>query len=140
MKVSERMITNPITVEPSATAKDVAEIMKKENLGTVLVAEGDRLRGLVTDRQIATKLVSTGKDPAGTRVSEIMTKSPVTASPDMEMEDVSRIIGENGIRRVPVVQGERLMGIVSAADIADHARTCNICMNNLFNEISKARR
>lgn len=140
MKVSERMTANPVTVEPSATAKDAAEIMKKENLGTVLVAEGDRLRGLVTDRQIATKVVAAGKDPEETRVSEFMTKSPVTASPDMEMEDASRIIGENGIRRVPVVQGERLMGIISAADIAEHARACSICMNNLFNEIAKAER
>ncbi len=140
MKVSEIMTKNPITVQPSATAKDAAELMKKESLGTVLVAEGDRLEGLVTDRQIATKVVAEGKDPARTRVSEIMTKDPVSASPDMEVEDVTKIMGENKYRRVPVVQDGKLMGIVSTADIAEHARTCDVCIDNILNEVAKAER
>ncbi|MCX9010406.1 MAG: CBS domain-containing protein [Candidatus Methanoperedens sp.] len=140
MKVSEIMTENPVTVDPESTAKDAAKIMKEENLGTVLVAEGARLEGIVTDRQIAIKVVASEKDPKVTRVSEFMTKDPITVSPDMEIEEVSRIIGDNGIRRVPVVQSERLIGIISAADIADHARDCNICIENLLNEVAKAGR
>ncbi len=139
MKVSEIMTKSPVTLGPSATARDAAEIMKKENLGTVLVAEKEHLEGIVTDRQISTKVVAEGKDPARIKVSEFMTKNPVTASPDMTVEDAARIIGKNRFRRVPVVQGERLMGVVSAADIADHARSCNVCMNNLFDELSKSK-
>ncbi len=140
MKVSEVMTKNPVTVQPSATAKDAAELMKKENLGTVLVAEDDCLEGIVTDRQIATKVVAEGKDPARTRVNEFMTKDPVSASPDMEIEDVTKIIGENKFRRVPVVQDGKLMGIVSTADIAEHVRTCDVCIDNILNEVAKAKR
>ncbi len=140
MKVSEKMTKDPVTVKASATAKEVAEMMRKENIGTVLVEENGRLKGIVTDRQIATKVVAAGKDPAKTRVSEVMTENPVTGSPDMEMEDVTKIMGEMGYRRIPIVEGERLVGIISAADIVEHARTCNTCMGNIFNEVAKAQR
>lgn len=140
MKVSERMTKEPVMVDASATAKEVAEKMRKENIGTVLVEENGRLKGIVTDRQIATKVVAAGKDPAKTRVSEFMTKNPVTGNPDMEMEDITKIMGERGYRRIPIVEGERLVGIISAADIVEHARTCNTCMGNIFNEVAKAQR
>ncbi len=140
MRVSEKMTKDPVTVKSSATAKEAAEKMRKENIGTVLVEENGRLKGIVTDRQIATKVVAAGKDPSKTRVSEFMTENPVTGSPDMEMEEVTKIIGENGYRRVPIVENERLVGIISAADIVEHARTCNTCMGNIFNEVAKAER
>ena len=137
MKVSERMTEEPVTVDTSATAKEVARIMKEENIGTVLVTEGDRLKGIATDRQIATKVVAVGKDPEKTRVSEFMTEDPVTASPDMIICDVAQIMGENGFRRIPVVENQKVVGILSAADVAIHARTCNACMENLFSEVEK---
>lgn len=138
MKVSERMTKEPVTIDPSSTAKDAAEMMKTENIGVVLVAEGDHLRGLVTDRQIATKVVAAGKDPAQTMVSEFMTENPVTASPDMIICDATEIIGENGFRRLPVVENDRLIGVLSEADITLHARNCDSCTENIFSEIEKA--
>lgn len=140
MKVSERMTKDLVTVDASATAKEVAEMMRKENIGTVLVEENGRLKGIATDRQIATKVVAAGKDPSKTRVSEFMTENPVTASPDMEMEDVTKIMGERGFRRIPVVEEEKTVGIISTADIVEHARTCKTCMGNIFNEVAKAER
>ena len=138
MKVSERMTEEPVAVNTSATAKDVARLMTEKNIGTVLVTEGDVLKGLVTDRQIATRVVAAGKDPEKTRVIEFMTVDPVTATPDMIICDATEILGENGFRRIPVVENEKVVGILSAADIAMHARTCNACMGNLFNEVEKA--
>lgn len=138
MKVSERMTKELVTIDPSSTAKDAAEKMNKENIGVVLVAEGDQLKGLVTDRQIATKVVAAGKDPAQTRVSEFMTENPVTASPDMIICDATEIIGENGFRRLPVVENDRLVGVLSEADITLHARNCDSCSENIFSEIEKA--
>jgi CBS domain-containing protein len=140
MKVSERMTKNPITVNPSATAKDVAEKMKKENVGTVLVTDGGRLKGIVIDRQIITKVIASGKDPAKVKVSEFMTESPVTASSNMEIEEASRIIGEKGFRRIPVVEDGKPVGIISVADIVEHARTCTECMTNILSEAAKAER
>ena len=140
MKVSERMTKNPVTVDSSATAKDVADKMKEENIGTVLVTDKGRLTGIVVDRQIITKVIAAGKDPAKVKVSEFMTESPVTASPDMEIEEASKIIGDMGYRRVPVVENEKLIGIISVADIVEHARSCTTCMTNIFSEAAKAER
>ncbi len=140
MKVSEIMTKNPIAVNPSATAKDVAEKMKKENVGTVLVTDKGRLKGIVIDRQIITKVVAAGKDPAKVKVSEFMTESPVTASSDMDIEEASRIIGEKGFRRIPVVENGKPVGIISVADIVEHAKTCTACMTNILCEIAKAER
>jgi CBS domain-containing protein len=140
MKVSERMTKNPITVNPSATAKDVAEKMEKENVGTVLVTDEGRLTGIVIDRQIITKVVAAGKDPAKVKVSEFMTESPVTASSNMEIEEASRIIGKKGFRRIPVVEDGKPVGIISVADIVEHARTCTECMTNILSEAAKAER
>ncbi len=138
MKVSEIMTKDLVTVDPSSMAMDAAEKMQAENVGAVLVADGDHLRGIVTDRQITTKVVASGLDPAEIPVTDIMTKNPVTASPDMELEDATRIMGDNRFRRVPVVKDERLVGIISTADIAAHARECNVCINNILNEVAKA--
>ena len=138
MKVSERMTKNPVTVESSATAKEAADMMEKENIGTILVTDNGRLKGIVIDRQIITKVVAAGKDPAKVKVSEFMTESPVTASPDMEIEEASRIIGQMGYRRIPVVENEKLVGIISVADIVEHARTCTVCTTNILSEAAKA--
>ena len=140
MKVSEMMTKNPVTIESSATAKEVADKMKKENIGTVLVTDKGRLTGIVIDRQIITKVIAAGKDPAKVKVSEFMTESPVTANPDMEIEEASRIIGERGYRRIPVVENEKPVGIISVADIVEHARTCTTCMMNILSEAAKAER
>ncbi len=113
MKVSERMTEEPVAVNTSATAKEVARIMTEKNIGTVLVTEGDFLKGLVTDRQIATKVVAAGKDPDKTRVIEFMTRDPVTASPDMIICDATEIIGKNGFRRIPVVEVEKAVTVKS---------------------------
>lgn len=137
MKVSERMTEKPVTVDASATAREVARIMKEKNIGTVLVTEGDSLKGIANDRQIAIRVIAEGKDPETTTVSEFMTRDPVTASPDMIICDAAEIMGENGFRRIPVVEDERVVGILSAADVAMHARTCNLCMENLFSETGK---
>ena len=138
MKVSERMTDEPVSVDTTATAREVAGIMKEKNIGTVLVTENGHLKGIATDRQIATRVIAGGKDPEKTRVSESMTKDPVTASPDMMICDATKIIGGNGFRRIPVVKNEKVVGILSAADVAMHARTCNVCRENLFDEAEKA--
>ncbi len=67
-----------------------------------------------------------------------MTESPVTVSPDMDIEEASRIIGEKGYRRIPVVENEKPVGIISVADIVEHAKTCTSCMTNIFSEAAKA--
>ena len=110
------------------------------DVGTVLVTDKGHLKGIVIDRQIITKVVAAGKDPVKVKVSEFMTESPVTSSPDMDIEDASRIIGEKGYRRIPVVENEKPVGIISVADIVEHAKTCTACMTNILCEAAKAER
>ncbi len=85
-------------------------------------------------------MVAAGKDSAKVKVTEFMTESPVTTSPDMDIKDASRIIGEKGYRRIPVVENGKPVGIISVADIVEHAKTCTACMTNILCEAAKAER
>lgn len=140
MKVSEVMTKNLVTVSAASTAADAAKKMLSENIGTVLVTDSGQLKGIVTDRQIAAKVIGAGKDASRVKASDFMTKNPVTCSPEIGICEAAKIIGENRFRRIPVVEREKLVGIISTADIAEHAKTCNACMRNIFTEIAKAER
>ena len=139
MKVSEIMTKNPITVKVSATVTEVAEKMEEENLGTVLVTDDNgNLKGIIVDRKIVTNVIAAGKDPSKTSAGDIMS-APVTVKPDTDIEEASKIIREKGFRRIPVVDNEKPVGIVSSADIVEHAKTCTACMTNILKEAVKAR-
>ncbi len=122
----------------TATAAAATKKMRSENVGEVLVLEGGLLKGLVTDRQLATKVVAAGRDPSKVKVDEFMTKNPTSISPAREIHEAGKIIGEHGYRRVPVLEGGKPVGVISVADLADHAATCNLCMQNIFKELKKA--
>jgi len=139
-KVEEKMTRDMVTMNITATAAEAANKMASEEVGTILILDDGSLKGLVTDRQIATKVVASGKDPAKIRVSEFMTKDPVTVSPEMDIHEAVKIIGMYGYRRIPVLEGDKPVGIISIADIAEHAKTCNLCMQNIFKELKKAER
>jgi signal-transduction protein with cAMP-binding, CBS, and nucleotidyltransferase domain len=117
-----------VTVNIDAIAAEAAKKMASEKVGTVLVLDGGLFKGLVTDRQIATKVVASGKDPPKIEVSEFMTKDPVTVSHEMEIHNAVGIMGSQGYRRIPVSKEGKPIGILSVADIAEHAKTCNLCM------------
>lgn len=140
VKVSESMTKSLVTVNPSATAEEVAKRMQSENVGTVLVLDQEVLKGLVTDRQIAVKVIAAGEDPSRFKVSEFMTRNPLTCSPDMGVCEAAKTMGERGYRRMPVIENNRLVGILSAADIANHAKSCNLCTEGLIELLSKTQR
>ncbi|MDD1752393.1 MAG: CBS domain-containing protein [Methanotrichaceae archaeon] len=140
MNVEDKMTKSMVTVNISATAAEAAKKMASEKVGTVLVLDGGVLKGLVTDRQIATKVVASGKDPSKVLVSEFMTNDPVTVSPEMDIHEAVKVIGTHGYRRIPVLKDGKPIGILSVADIAEHAKTCNLCMQNIFKELTKSER
>ena len=140
MKVADGMTTNVVTLNSTATAAEAAKKMQSENVGTVLVLDGGSLKGLVTDRQIVTKVVAAGKDPAKVNVNEFMTKDPVTISSEKDIHEAGRIMGEQGYRRVPVVDDGKLLGLISIADLAKHAMSCEPCMKDILREAKKAER
>jgi CBS domain-containing protein len=109
------------TVAPETTIKEAARMMADADVGALPVAAGDRLAGMVTDRDIAIRAVAIGKGPE-TTVGEVMSSEVLYCHEDEEIAHVSRNMGEKQVRRLPVVDVEkRLVGILSLADVASLA-------------------
>jgi len=118
MKVRELMTTEPITVEPDTTLGEVATLMKQEDCGSIPVVEAGRLVGIVTDRDIVIRGVAGGTDPKTQRVSTIMSADPVTIGADDDVTEAEKIMADRQIRRLPVIEDGRLVGIIVTAQIA----------------------
>ena len=117
--IRDIMTSNPRTVEPSKTVVDAARIMKQEDAGVVPVTENGRLTGMVTDRDIAIRVVAEGKDPKSTTVREVASTDLVTIDPQQDLDEALRLMAKHQVRRLPVVEEDgRLVGIVAQADVA----------------------
>lgn len=118
MKVSEVMTRDVKTVRPDQTAKEAAKFMLSEDAGSMPVSDGDRLIGMITDRDIAVRGVAKGYGP-DTPVRELMTDEVVCAREDEDIEEVASKMSQAQVRRMPVIDAnERLCGIVSLGDLA----------------------
>ena len=118
MKVSDVMTRDVKTVSPDQTAKEAAQFMLSEDAGSMPVSDGDRLIGMITDRDIAVRGVAKGYGPE-TPVRELMTGDIVCARDDESVEEVAAKMSRAQVRRMPVVDSdERLCGIVSLGDLA----------------------
>ncbi|CAL9665502.1 CBS domain-containing protein [Streptomyces sp. enrichment culture] len=116
--VRDVMTGDPVTVEPLTSVTAVARIMRDRDLGAVLVTEGDRLRGLVTDRDLVVRSLAEGGDPGQTTVAGACSDDLVTVRPDEELDRAVRLMREHAVRRVPVVDHGHPVGIVSLGDLA----------------------
>jgi CBS domain-containing protein len=117
--VRDIMTGAPVTVEPQTSVAAVARTMRDENLGAVLVTDGDRLRGLVTDRDLVVRSVAEGGDPESTTVADACSDIElVTVSPDDDLDHVVELMRQHAVRRVPVVEDGHPVGIVSLGDLA----------------------
>ncbi|MFL6765753.1 MAG: CBS domain-containing protein [Sphingomicrobium sp.] len=118
MKVSEVMTRDVQTIRPDQSAREAANFMLSADAGSIPVAEGDRLLGMITDRDIAVRGVAKGNGP-DTPVRELMTNDIVCARLDDDVEDVANRMSEAQVRRLPVIdEQERLCGIVSLGDLS----------------------
>ena len=118
MKVRDMMTTKLVTCGPDDTLSIAARNMQAKDIGSCPVVERDKLVGLVTDRDITVRAVAKGMDPNSTMVRDVMTTSLITGDPDMSAEDACELMAENQIRRLPIVEGHRLVGMISLADLA----------------------
>lgn len=116
--IREVMTADPRTVEPGHSVVDAARQMAEGDVGAVLVTENGNVTGIITDRDIAVRVVAEGRDPQGTKVSDVCTSNPSTLTVDQSVDDAIRIVREQNVRRVPVVQDGRPAGIVSIGDLA----------------------
>jgi CBS domain-containing protein len=116
--IQEAMTSNPTTVGPTTTAQEAARTMKSEDVGSLPIVEGDKLVGVITDRDLALRIIAEAKE-VDTPVAEIASKDVVTIDPQQSLEEAARLMANNQIRRLPVVEEDgKLVGILAQADIA----------------------
>lgn len=116
--VDEVMTPDPRTVRTDDTVHSAASEMRDADVGAVLVEDNGKLAGIVTDRDIVVRAVADGADPDDVKVEQVYTPNPVTLTPDRPIRDAVRFMREKNVRRVPVVQDGRPVGIVSLGDLA----------------------
>jgi CBS domain-containing protein len=106
------------TIEPEATVLAAAELMNQHRIGCLLVCEGTRIHGILSERDILQRVVAARRDPSTTAVAEVMTVHVIFASPDMPIEQAQRIMMEKRIRHLPVVSNDgQLCGMISIGDL-----------------------
>ena len=108
---------NPLVLPPTATAKEACRSMRDRRVGAVLVVEADgRLVGVFTGRDAVCRVLAEGKDPAKTHLAEVMTPKPDTIAPRSTAIEALRLMADRGFRHLPVVDGGKVVGIVSKGD------------------------
>lgn len=121
-KARDVMTKDLIYASPQDTVSHVAQLMKREDIGPVLIVDNEeskRLVGIVTDRDLALKVVAEGRDPQTTYVEEVMTRKLITCRPDDDIDNTMKAMAQYQLRRIPVVEDDnRLVGIISQADVA----------------------
>jgi CBS domain-containing protein len=117
-QVRDVMTSNPVTCSSQASIADAAKVMAKEDIGPLPVVDADRLVGILTDRDIVVRVVAEGRDPQSTSVGDVATSDLVTVSPDEDLSRALQLLAERQVRRLPVAEGETLVGVIAQADIA----------------------
>ena len=109
----------PITAPKTATVLDAALLMKKENIGAILVVDGTRLIGIFTERDALFRVLAAGRDPGTTPLAAVMTPQPQTIHPDEPFLNALRMMHKGGFRHLPVAEFDRPLGMVSVRDALD---------------------
>lgn len=126
MQCKDVMTEKPVCSVPDESAQRVAQVMKEQNVGAIPVCdsrESKRLIGVVTDRDIALRVVAEGRDPAGTQVGDIMSREVFCCGPEDSIENALKTMTRQQVRRILVVDQDRCMlGIIAQADIATRLR------------------
>ena len=126
-----------VTVEPSSSAALAARLISRHNVGALPVCGGDgRLRGIVTDRDIVLRRVAAEEDPAQTPVKDIMSRNCAVVSPDDDAREATRLMAARQVRRLPVLEDGRVVGMVSLGDLARSHR-CDMEASKALSEISE---
>ena len=118
MNISDVMTRDPATLDVMSTAADAALMMRERGIGDVLVTDGDQLRGIVTDRDIVVRAVAENRNPVGVTVGEICSDDVTTLTPNDSVSDAVKLMSARALRRLPVVEDGRPVGIVSLGDLA----------------------
>ncbi|MEO9365104.1 MULTISPECIES: cyclic nucleotide-binding/CBS domain-containing protein [Candidatus Nitrosocaldus] len=117
------MIRNVVTISPDKTAQDAARLMAEHGIGSVVVMDSDKVIGIITERDLVRKVCAKDIPSSKVKIQDVMSAPIITAEPDLPIEAAVQRMFNNKIRRLPVVENGKLVGIVTISDIAKHMRT-----------------
>jgi len=118
MKIEKLMVKDVISLPLDASAYDAVKLMNKKRIGCLVVLYNNEIVGILTERDLLKRVLEKCKNPKETGVSEIMTRHVIVGKPDMQLVEATRLMFENKVKKLPVVEGKRLVGIVTLTDIA----------------------
>jgi CBS domain-containing protein len=118
MKIGKLMVRNVVTLPIDASAYDAVKLMNKNRIGCLVAVYNGGIPGILTERDLLERVLEKGKNPKETTVSEIMTRQVIVGKPDMELVEATRLMFENNVKKLPIVEGNRLVGLVTLTDIA----------------------
>jgi CBS domain-containing protein len=119
--VRTAMTEKPRTLTSDSTIVDAARAMRDEDAGIIPIVDGDRIEGVITDRDIAIRVVAEGRDASSTHVRDAMSDRLTTIDPDQDLDEAMRLMAEHQVRRLPVCEEDgRLVGMLAQADVARH--------------------
>jgi CBS domain-containing protein len=116
--VRDAMTENPRSIGASASVVEAAQLMRDQHIGSLPITDDEKLIGMITDRDITTRVVAQAADPTTTSVGDVYSQDLVSVEPDNDLEDAVQLMASHQVRRLPVVEDGRLVGIVAQADIA----------------------
>ena len=123
LKIKEIMNNEVAYVSPETSVVQAAQMMQKHDVGSIPVCQGDHVVGIVTDRDIVVRNIAHGKDPHSTPVRDVMTSQVRMVDAEMDLHQAAKIMAQSQVRRLPVVDKDRIVGIVSLGDLATQAKT-----------------
>lgn len=116
--VADVMTRDIVTVSSTTPVVEAARRMRDHHIGDVLVVDEGSLRGVVTDRDLTLRVVAEGRDPASTLAGEVISADPLTTESTVDASEAVRLMRDHAVRRLPVVEDDRVVGVVSLGDLA----------------------
>jgi len=116
--VRDAMTENPRSIGASASVVEAARLMRDEHIGSLPITDDEELVGMITDRDITTRVVAEAADPKMTSVGDVVSRDLISVEPDENLEEAVQLMASHQVRRLPVVENGRLVGIVAQADVA----------------------
>lgn len=111
------MVSKVVTITKDSTIKEAVRLMNKHEIGCVVVTENKKAIGILTERDLMKRVLAKAQDPGKTRVEEVMSTPLISVEPDAEIGDVSRIMFQRNIKKMPIVRKDKLLGLVTLTDI-----------------------
>ncbi len=118
LKVEDVMVESVVTVDADCPVMKAVKIMNKNEIGCLVVTRNRRAVGIVTERDLLSRVIAKSKNPNRTKVREIMTKPLISGQPDMDLEDATRLMFDRKIKKLPVVENGKLLGLITLTDVA----------------------